>query len=78
MNAQSYVRVCRLSGTTGEAVNLLADERKAIGTLIHGRIHLMGTDLHTAERTVVHAVAMVLALSDGAFNALVCFAVHNQ
>ena len=68
----------RLSGSAGEASTLLPVERKTIGALIHGRIALVGTDLYAAERTVIDAVTVMLALSDSAFNALVCFAVHNH
>lgn len=51
-------------------------ERLAVGTLILGGVFLVGTYQDTIQRAVVLAVAMVCALLNGAFNALVCVTIH--
>ena len=52
-------------------------ERLAVGTLILSRICLMGTNQNAVQRAVVLTVAMICAGLDGAFDALVCVAVHD-
>jgi hypothetical protein len=56
---------------------LLLAERLAVGTLIHSGIGLMGTHQNPIQGAVVLAVAVVSALLNGAFDALVCMAIHS-
>ena len=56
---------------------LLLPEGLAVGALIHGGISLVGTHKDLVQRAVVLAVAMVSAVFNGAFNALICVAVHS-
>ena len=55
---------------------LFLHKGQAIGTLIHGRIALMGADLDSAERTEVLSITVITALGNGAFNALIGFGTH--
>ena len=57
---------------------LLLAEGHAVRALIHGRIGLMGADHNPLQRTVVGLIAMMGALLDSAFDALVCIAVHSE
>ena len=57
---------------------LLLSEGLAVSTLIHGRIHLMGADHNTVQRAVVLITAVMGALTDGAFDTLVCMVVHRS
>ena len=56
---------------------LLLAEGLAVGALIHGRIALVGAHQNPVQRTVVLVLAVVCALMDGAFDALVGIAVHG-
>ena len=56
---------------------LLLLEGFAVGALIHSRIGFVGAHQNTVQRTVVFAVAVVSALLNSTFDALVGFAVHN-
>ena len=58
------------------AVLLLA-EGLAVGALVLGRIDLVGAHQDPVQRAVVFAVAVVSALLNGAFDALVCLVVHT-
>ena len=58
--------------------SLLLAEGHAVGALVHSRILLMGTHQDPVQRAVVLAVAVVSALLDGTFDALVSMAVHNK
>ena len=55
---------------------LLLAERLAVGALIHSRILLVGTHQNPVQGAVVFGIAVVSTLLNGAFNALVCLAVH--
>ena len=57
--------------------SLLLAEGFAVGALIHRRILLMSADKDAVKRAVVFAVAVISTLLNGAFDALVCLAVHN-
>ena len=58
-------------------LSLLAlTEGLAVGALIHGRIGLVGAHKDSIQRAVVGIAAVVCALLDGAFDALVCILVH--
>jgi hypothetical protein len=60
------------------AVNVLfLLEGQAVGALIHSGVCFMGTDHNTLQGAVVCFVAVVCALSYGAFDALVGLAVHS-
>ena len=54
-------------------VNLLLNEGHAVGALVDGRVRLMGADADAIEGTVILASAVVAALGDMAFDAVVCF-----
>ena len=56
---------------------LLSVEGLAVGALIHGGISLVGAHQNTVQRAVVLILAMVLALADGAFDALIGMVVHG-
>ena len=55
---------------------LLHAEGLAVGALILGGIDLVGAHQDPVQRTVVLAGAVMCALLNGAFNALVCVTVH--
>ena len=56
--------------------NLFLAEGHAVGALIHGGIAFVGADHNAIQCAVIFVLAVVCALMNGAFNALVCFAVH--
>jgi hypothetical membrane protein len=56
---------------------LLLAEGLAVGALVLGGICLVGTHQNPVQGAVILAVAMIGAGLDGAFNALVCMAVHS-
>ena len=55
---------------------LLLAERLAVSALIGSGIHLMGAHQDLVQRTEVLVAAVVCALLDGAFNALVGMTIH--
>ena len=57
---------------------LFFPERHAIGALIHGGIGLMGAYHDFVQRAVVGLIAVIGAVVNGTFNALVCFAIHSD
>ena len=57
---------------------LLFAERLAVSTLVHSRILLVGAHHNAVQRAVVFGVAVIGAGLDGAFDALVCMAIHND
>ena len=57
--------------------NLLLAERLAVGALVHSRVGFVGTDHDPVQGAVILGVAVISALLDGAFNALVGMAVHR-
>ena len=57
--------------------SLLLAEGLAVGALVHGGVRLMGTHQDPVQRAVVLILAVVSALLDGAFDALVCMTVHG-
>lgn len=56
---------------------LLLAEGLAVGTRIDGGIHLVRADEDLVKGAVIGAVTVMCALGDGAFDTLVCVAVHN-
>ena len=58
--------------------SLLFAEGHAVGALIHGGIHLMGTNHDLIQGAVVLVITMVGALLDSTFDALVCMTVHRK
>ena len=56
---------------------LLLAEGFAVGALILGGVHLVGAHQDLVQRTEVLVAAVVCALLDGAFNALVGMTVHR-
>lgn len=57
--------------------SLLLTEGHAIGTLVNGRITFVGADQNTIQRTEIGITAVMCALRNGAFNALVSVAIHS-
>ena len=57
---------------------LLLAEGLAVGALVLGGIHLVGTHQDPVQRTVVLILAVISALLDGAFDALVGMAIHKN
>jgi len=57
---------------------LLSAEGLAVGALIGSRIFFMGANQDPVQRAVICLIAMVGALLDGAFDALVCILVHRS
>ena len=57
--------------------SLLFAEGLAVGTLVLGGVALMGAHQNPVQGAVVLLVAVVCAGLHGAFNALVCVAVHG-
>ena len=51
-------------------------EGLAVGALVHGRICLVGTHQDLVQGAVVLIFAVVSAVLDGTFDALVCMTVH--
>jgi len=56
---------------------LLLTEGHAVGALVYGGVHFMGTHHDLIQRAVVLVLTMVGALLDGTFDALVCVTVHK-
>ena len=69
--------VCGLVRNDGGHLLLLA-EGLAVGALVHSRICLVGTHQDALQGAEVCVLAVVCALCNGAFNALVCMAVHSH
>ena len=65
---------CRRSWT----VSSLLAEGLAVGALILGGICLMGAHQNVVQGAIICIVAVVCALGNGTFNALVRTAVHNH
>ena len=59
-----------------DRLQLLLTERLAVGALVHGRVCLVSAHQNLVQGAVVLAVAVISAGLDGAFDALVCIAVH--
>ena len=57
---------------------LLLAERLAVSALINGGVLLVSTHHDAVQRTVVLILAVVRALGNGAFDALVSVTVHSQ
>ena len=56
---------------------LLLPEGLTVGTLIHGRICLMGTHQDPLQRAEICILAVMGALLNSTLNALVCMAIHS-
>ena len=63
---------------TAATVKSLFAERLAVGTLVHGRILLVGAHQNLIQRTVVFGITVIGTLLDGTFDALVCLVVHDN
>ena len=59
-------------------MGLLSAERHTVGALVHGGVSLVGAHQNPVQGAVVLAVAVVGAGLNGAFDALVCMAVHVE
>ena len=58
-------------------MQLLLAEGLAVGALVCSGIHLVGAHQNLIQRTVVLVTAVMGALLDGAFDALVGMTVHD-
>ena len=56
--------------------SLLLSEGLAVSALVHGRILLVGAYQDAVQRAIVLGIAVISALLNGAFDALVGIAVH--
>jgi hypothetical protein len=56
---------------------LLLPEGLAVGALIHCRILFVRANQNAVQGAVVFGIAVISALLNGAFDALVCLAVHR-
>ena len=68
--------VKKKNGGRSRRSQLSLTEGLAVGTLIHGGVCFVSAHQDTVQRAVVLGVAVVSALLDGAFDALVGVAVH--
>jgi len=59
-------------------LQLLLAEGLAVGALVGGGVHFVGTHQNLVQRTVVLMTAVMGALLDGTFDALVSMAVHKK
>ena len=59
-------------------VQLLLAEGHAVGALVHGGIHLVGTHQDLVQGAVVLVLTMMGTLLDGTFDALVCMTIHKK
>ena len=59
-------------------MQLLLAEGLAVGALVGGGVHFVGTHQNLVQRTVVLMTAVMGALLDGTFDALVCMTVHKN
>ena len=55
---------------------LFLAEGHAVGTLIHGGVAFVSAYQNTVQSAVVSVLAVVSALMNSTFNALVCFTIH--
>ena len=58
-------------------VESLLAEGLAVGALVHGGVNFVGAHQDAVQRAVVLVLAVVCALMDGAFDALIGVATHN-
>ena len=56
---------------------LLLTEGLAVGALVHGGVALVGAYQDAVQSAVVDIMAVIGALMNSTFNALVCVIVHN-
>ena len=66
---------CVLQRTQKE---LLLSEGLTVSALVHGGVTFVGTNQNTIQSAEVGAAAVVSALLNGAFDALVCLAIHSE
>jgi hypothetical protein len=57
---------------------LLLAEGLAVGALLIGGVHLVGSHLDVIKRAVISGIAVIGTLLDGTGDALVCVAVHKN
>lgn len=73
----TIVKTKKKGGGIAPPPTLLHAEGLAVCALIHSGIQLMGAHQNTVQGAVVFGIAVICALLDGAFDALVCLAAHN-
>ena len=61
----------------GKISGIGVSEGLAVGALVHGGVCLVGTNQDAFQGAEVCILAVMGALCNGAFNALVCMAVHE-
>ena len=66
------------SRPASEGRELLQLKGLAVGALVHGGVELMGPDGDAVQGAVVLVGAVVFALLNGAFDAMVGMAVHSD
>jgi len=65
-------------GANAPQKDLLFAEGHAVSALVHGGITLVGANQNAVQSAVVGVLAVVSTLMHGAFDALVCFAIHSE
>ena len=60
------------------ASTLLLAEGLAVSALVNSGVGFVGANHNAIQRTIVGIIAVVCALVNGAFNALVCMAAHSR
>ena len=85
INISSIAAICGLydrvdyAAAKAAAIKTLAlAEGLAVGALIHGGVGLVGAHQDPVQRAEIVIFAVVCALGNGAFNALVGFTIHCQ
>ena len=68
----------KAAANTPQPIVLLLPEGLAVGALVHSRVCLMGAHQDLVQGAVVLVLTVVSAGLDGAFDALVCMAVHIE
>jgi len=58
--------------------DLFLAEGLAVSALVHSGITLVGANQNTVQSAEICILAVVSALLNGAFDALVCFAIHSE
>ena len=76
INLQLYHKICIPGESPG--IGLLLAEGLAVGALVHGGVHLVGTHQDLVQGAVVLTLAVMGTLLDGTLDRLVCIAVHNE
>jgi hypothetical protein len=70
-------RQVKKAAAEAAVIGLSLSEGLAVGTLVHGRVLLVGTNQDAVQGAVVRIVAVVSARLNGTLDTLVCMLVHD-